>query len=170
MNATTIPAPPPGRIGLRRLAAVAPALAVALAGLALGLRLTAGGHSAPAAPPVPGHTPTSPAIEARYGMRVVQVGLTADGGMLDLRFIAVDPAKVDQLTAHHSPRPTVGMRLLVESTGTVLSTEAMAPHGDGLRAGAEYFTIFRNDGGTIHEGSRVTLIVGGLRLRHLVVL
>src|SRR6185369_8562875 len=100
-----------------------------LAGLALGLRF-APGPSAPPPRPVAGHTPANAAIEARYGMRVVQVGLTADGGMLDLRFIAVDPAKVGQLTAHHSPRPSVGMRILVEDTGTVLSTEAMAPHGD----------------------------------------
>jgi hypothetical protein len=169
MNATTIPMPRPRRAGVVRLAALGPALAVALAGLALGFRF-AGGSATPPPRPVPGHTPASAAIESRYGMRVVQVGLTADGGMLDLRFIAVDPAKVGQLTAHHSPRPTVGMRLLVESTGTILSTEAMAPHGDGLRAGAEYFTIFRNDGNMLHEGSKVTLIVGSLRLRHLVVL
>jgi hypothetical protein len=169
MNASTISAPTPGRAGLRLLAVAAPVLAVALVGLALILHVTRG-PAAPAPRPVLGHAPTSAAIEARYGMRVLQVGLTADGGMLDLRFVAVDPAKVAQLTAHHSPRPSVAMRILVESTGKVLSTEAMAPHGDGLRAGAEYFTIFRNDGGTIHEGSRVTLIVGSLRLRHLVVL
>jgi hypothetical protein len=110
--------------------------------------------------------PAAPAIEARFGIRVTQIGLTADGGMLDMRFVALDPALAEQLS-HGSKLP---MRLVVEDGNRLLNSEAMAPHGGALHAGSTYFTLFRNDGGLLRHGSRVTLLIGDLKLQHLVVL
>jgi protocatechuate 3,4-dioxygenase beta subunit len=45
---------------------------------------------APATPAAPGAVPASPAIEQRYGVRINMVGVTADGGLLDLRFTVLD--------------------------------------------------------------------------------
>ena len=35
--------------------------------------------------------PVSPAIEARWGVRVSHVGVSADGGLVDVRFVVLDP-------------------------------------------------------------------------------
>jgi hypothetical protein len=121
--------------------------------------------SGAATPPHLGPAPTSHAIEARYGIRITQIGLTADGGMLDMRFVLLDPQK-----AHQLGHGGVKMSMLAEDGNTLMSTEAMAPHGSGFRVGSQYYVLFRNDGNVLHEGSRVTIIVGSLRLAHLTVL
>jgi hypothetical protein len=93
------------------------------------------------------------------------VGLTASGGMLDVRFIAVDADKVEQL-GHHGTR----MKLVAESTGRVLDSEQMTPHFGKIHVGSQYFALMRNDGNTLQQGDFVTLKVGKLALEHLRVL
>jgi hypothetical protein len=143
--------------------------ALSLAALALAATLLVSNGSSGPAPVAPTgivRPPAAPAIEARYGIRVTQIGLTADGGMLDMRFVAIDPDIAEQLS--HGSK--VHMQLVVEDGDRLLDSEAMAPHGGALHAGSTYFTLFRNDGGLLRHGSRVTLLIGKLRLEHLVVL
>jgi hypothetical protein len=169
MNADTANSAPANRL-LRRSPIWLLGLAVgALGVLALAAALlVSNGSSGPqlVAPTSIVPAPAAPAIEARFGIRITQIGLTADGGMLDMRFVAIDPDLAAQLS-HGSKVP---LRLVVEDGNKLLDSEAMAPHGGALHAGSTYFTLFRNDGGLVRHGSRVTLLVGSLRLEHLTVL
>jgi hypothetical protein len=169
VNANTAPTPHSNRLSRRALIAVLGVVVAALGLLALAATLlvsNGSGGQLPAAPTAVVRPPASPAIEGRFGIRVTQIGLTGDGGMLDMRFVAIDPALADQLS--HGGK--VHLRLVVEDGNRLLDSEAMAPHGGAMRAGATYFTLFRNDGGMLHHGSKVTLLIGDLRLEHLVVL
>ena len=168
MNANTATPATESRL-LRRIPLwMVGAAVLALGALALAAALlvsNGSGGTVPVAPTAIVRAPASPAIEARFGIRISQIGLTADGGMLDMRFVAVDPALAMQLS-HGS---LVRMRLVVEDGNRLLNSEAMA-HGGPLHAGSTYFTLFRNDGGLLKHGSRVTLLIGDLKLQHLVVL
>ena len=105
------------------------------------------------------------AIQERYGVRFTMLGLTASGGMLDLRFIAVDADKVEQL-GHHGTK----IRLVVERTGHTLNSEQMTPHFGKVHVGSQYFALLRNDGNALQQGDLVTVVVGKLALQHLRVL
>ena len=77
-------------------------------------------------------------------MRFTMLGLTASGGMLDLRFVAVDADKVEQL-GHHGTK----IRLVVERTGHTLNSEQMTPHFGKIHVGSQYFALLRNDGNAL---------------------
>jgi hypothetical protein len=164
MNSTSDPATT--AITARRPAALL-VVSILLAALvisivAVRMATAAGGTAAPLHVPT---APTSRPIEALYGIRISQIGVTADGGILDMRFVVLDPEK-----AHQLGHGGVKMSLIVEDGNRLLDSEAMAPHGGGLRAGSTYFALFRNDGGLLRSGSQVTVVVGRLRLQHLTVL
>ncbi|HET6172791.1 MAG TPA: hypothetical protein VFD90_09300 [Gaiellales bacterium] len=105
------------------------------------------------------------AIQQQYGVRFTMIGLTASGGMLDLRFVAVDASKVEQL-GHHGTK----IRLVVEHTGHTLNSEQMTPHFGKIHVGSQYFALLRNDGNALRQGDLVTILVGNLALQHLRVL
>jgi hypothetical protein len=122
--------------------------------------------SASAAPAAGRPSPAAiAAIQERYGVRFTMLGLTASGGMLDLRFVAVDADKVEQL-GHHGTK----IRLVVEHTGRTLNSEQMTPHFGKIHAGSQYFALLRNDGNALRQGDLVTVMVGKLALPHLRVL
>jgi hypothetical protein len=108
---------------------------------------------------------TIAAIQQKYGVRFTMVGLTASGGMLDVRFIAVDADKVEQL-GHHGTK----LLLVAEDSGKTLDSEQMTPHFGKVHVGSQYFALMRNDGNTLHQGDMVTIKVGKLALQHMRVL
>jgi hypothetical protein len=110
-------------------------------------------------------TATIAAIQQQYGVRFTMVGLTAGGGMLDVRFVAVDADKVEQL-GHHGTR----MKLIAERSGHTLDSEQMTPHFGKIHVGSQYFALLRNDDNTLRQGDLVTIKVGKLALEHLRVL
>jgi hypothetical protein len=105
------------------------------------------------------------AIQQKYGVRFTMVGLTASGGLLDVRFIAVDADKVEQL-GHHGTR----MKLVAERSGKTLDSEQMTPHFGKIHVGSQYFALMRNDSDALHQGDLVTIKVGKLALQHMRVL
>jgi hypothetical protein len=122
--------------------------------------------SASAAPAAERPSPAAiAAIQQRYGVRFTMLGLTASGGMLDLRFVAVDAGKVEQL-GHHGTK----IRLVVEHTGHTLNSEQMTPHFGKIHVGSQYFALLRNDGNALQQGDLVTIVVGKLPLQHMKVL
>jgi hypothetical protein len=122
--------------------------------------------SASAAPAAGRPSPAAiAAIQQRYGVRFTMLGLTASGGMLDLRFVAVDADKVEQL-GHHGTK----IRLVVEHTGHTLNSEQMTPHFGKVHVGSQYFALLRNDGNALRQGDLVTVVVGKLALEHMRVL
>lgn len=111
-----------------------------------------------------GPAPRSPAIEAKWGVRVTQIGVTADSGMVDFRFIVVDPDKALTMMQDVNNLPV----LIAEDSGTVInSSVAMAARHD-LNPGQTYFLLYRNAGGAIRHGTSVTVKFGDLELQHVI--
>src|SRR6476659_4489560 len=116
--------------------------------------------SASAAPAAGRPSPAAiAAIQERYGVHFTMLGLTASGGMLDLRFVAVDAGKVEQL-GHHGTK----IRPVIEHTGRTLNAEQMPPHVGKIHVGSQYFALLRNVGNALHQGDLVTVVVGKLAL------
>jgi hypothetical protein len=109
--------------------------------------------------------PQSSAIEERFGIRITRLGLTANGGMLDLRFIVLEPEKAAQIGHSVLALP----RLIAEDHHVQMNTAQLMLHLHYLRRGTSYYMLFRNDGNLLHQGDHVGVKIGGLVLSHLTV-
>jgi len=107
--------------------------------------------------------PINPAIEQRWGVRVKQIGVTADGGMVDFRFVVLDADKAFEMMQDVNNLPV----LIAEDSHTVVnSTAAMAARHD-LNVGQTYFLLYRNTRGAVKSGTAVTVKFGDLQLEHV---
>ena len=108
--------------------------------------------------------PTSPAIEARWGVRVTQIGVTADGGMVDMRFIVLNPDKALDMMQDVNKLPV----LIAENSGTVINSSVARAARHDLNPGQTYFLLYRNTEGAIQHGTLVTVKFGNLELQHVI--
>jgi hypothetical protein len=119
--------------------------------------------------PVPLRVIDTEAIEARWGIRVEGLHLTAAGYMLDFRFVVLDPAKAAPLF-DRKYRPA----LKDEKTGAVMMVPT-PPKTGALRStndpkpGRTYFMFFGNPARFITKYSRVTVTVGDFSASGIVV-
>jgi hypothetical protein len=150
---------------LRTVAAICAIGAIAAVAATLVLTHQGSAKATASAEPARPDAATVAAIQERYGVRFTMIGLTAGGGMLDVRFVAVDSDKVEQL-GHHGTK----MMLVAEASGQTLDSEQMTPHFGKVHVGSQYFALMRNDGNTLHQGDLVTIKVGKLALQHMRVL
>ena len=102
-------------------------------------------------------------------MKVDSVRTSAAGHVVDLRYRVLDAVKATSLF-DHSLRPS----LFDEASGlmlTVPSTPKTGPLRSSGKAteGRTCFILFSNPGGVVRCGSRVTLLLGDLEARGLVV-
>jgi hypothetical protein len=105
------------------------------------------------------------AFEDKTGVRIVLVAVSAGGGMIDLRYQVIDPEKA--LIVHDAENPPA---IIDEDSGQVFKTPWMNHLHDGsYQAGIVYYTLLMNSGGQIKPGDRVTVVVGGFSLEHLIV-
>ena len=118
--------------------------------------------------PVPSVTaamPTNPAIEAKWGVRPTQVAMTADGGLVDFRFIVLDSDKASSLMSDSSNLPV----LRTEDTGSLIQSAAsMGAEQHNFDTGRTYFILYRNSGGAIKPGTPVTILFGDLKIEHVI--
>jgi hypothetical protein len=140
--------------------AILPILLLALVG---GYVAGRGGFAAPTAP-VADVMPLSPAIEAQWGVRITQIGVTADGGLLDFRYLVIDPDKALAMLQDDKNLPV----LTAEDSGLIVDSAALMAHKHDLAAGRTYFLLYRNAKGAIKRGTPVTIMIGDLRLEHAV--
>lgn len=130
----------------------------------------AGPSEVGAAKSVPPKTPGSSEAEQKLGIQVVALRLSEAGNVLDLRYRVVDPEK-----AHQCLGRGVKPRIEDSRTGLTLSVPDMAYVGSlrqtavAPEAGKVYFILFGNAGTAVKAGSRVTLVIGDIRLENLVV-
>ena len=158
MQTTTIGSPttrsvrPP-----RQVLLVISLLVVAVLGLAA-LRLDGGAAGGPA------EFPRNGEIETRWGVRVTQVAVTADGGLVDFRFLVIDPDRALDMIQEEANLPVLKAE---GGDGIVQSAAKMAPTHD-LVAGRSYYILYRNTGGAIEPGRRISVVFDDLRLEHVV--
>jgi hypothetical protein len=119
--------------------------------------------AAPSAPAV-NTTPTNPAIEAQWGIRITQIGVTADGGLVDFRYLVIDPDKALAMLQGEKSLPT----LTAEDSRILVNSAAMMAPKHELAAGRTYFLLYRNTKGAIKRGTPVTVQIGDLQLEHVV--
>jgi hypothetical protein len=112
-------------------------------------------------PPV---TVSEATLESDYGLRINLLAVTAAGGMIDLRFKVLDKEKAAQLLGTPQPR----LAVIAEDSGTVIQAPADTKQSFTLEDGQVYFVQFPNAGHAVETGSPVSLVIGGVRLEHLV--
>lgn len=115
---------------------------------------------------VGGPVPVSPAVEARWGVRVAQVGVSADGGIVDVRFVVLDPDRAVAMLG--DDKKTNIPVLLAENNGGIVRSAALMPPKHTLAAGRTMYMLYRNTRGAIRRGEPVTFVFGKLRLEHVV--
>lgn len=108
---------------------------------------------------------TAQEFAAYTGINMSLLGVTAQGGMIEFRYQVVDPDKASLLLHQDDRRPV----LVDEDSGATLAMLSR-PHNHkaDLKAGGTYFFMMANSHNALHDGSKVTVIVGDVRLEHLV--
>ena len=107
------------------------------------------------------------AIQAAWGIRITSVAVTANGGLVDVRYQVVDP---DKALGIHDPE---SLPILIdEASGYALDKPGLhAEHKvRGYRAGGVYYLLYQNNYGLLKPGSRVTIRMGEVQLEHVVVI
>jgi hypothetical protein len=108
--------------------------------------------------------PINPAIEAQWGVRVSQVAMTADGGLVDLRYVVLDATKAAGMLSDVANLPVVK----AEDSGVLITSTAQMGDEHNLQAGRTYFLLYRNAGGAVKPGTPVTVIFpAGLAIEHV---
>lgn len=121
-----------------------------------------------AAPPArdTAKTATTQEIEEQWGVHVTQIGITADGGLVDFRYRVIDPDKAWRMLSNLNTVPV----LIAEDSNTLINTASSMTKQHDLNAGQIYFILFHNDNGAIKSGRPVTVVIGNLRLEHIIAL
>jgi hypothetical protein len=99
-----------------------------------------------------------------YGIRLTLVGVTAAGGLVDLRFKITDAKKARKLFDD----PAVMPAIVAEPTGVILAP----PHGGHHShvtptSGASYFVLIGNAGGVVQRGVPVSVVINSVRVEHI---
>ena len=103
-------------------------------------------------------------VEQEWGIRVTMIGVTADGGLLDMRFQVTDADLAAAFLDDAANLPLI----VDEDSGAIVRSAALMANKHDLQAGRTYFVLYRNASGAIQRGSSVSLVFGELRLEHLI--
>lgn len=104
-------------------------------------------------------------LEDRWGIQVTLVGVSADGGLVDFRYIVVDPDKALAMLDDINNRPV----LVDETTNTILlPAPSPSSHRGKPFPGQTFILLYPNPSGVVQVGSRVSVIIGDIRLEHFV--
>lgn len=113
--------------------------------------------------------PSSPTVEAAWGIRFTNVLVMADNGGVELRYQVVDTAKAAKI--HQGAQMSNELpSIQVEGTDSSVAPSAVLMHfhhGD-TSAGRTYSIIYGNAGGVIASGEFVSVVMkDGLTLKHI---
>ena len=111
-----------------------------------------------------GTMPVSPEIEEKFGVRFSLLAVTADGGMIELRYRVIDEGKAANFGHFTETAPL----LIAEDTGEIVDVTIMGLHNHRVEPGRQYYVLYRNTGGVIESGRPVTIAIGDLELEHVV--
>lgn len=104
-------------------------------------------------------------LENTWGIRLTNVAVTANGGVIDLRFQVVDPDKaLGILQAENFPA------LIDEASGKALNKAVgHGGHNSSFKAGRTYFMLYQNNGSLLDPGNRITVKIGEIVVEHVIV-
>jgi hypothetical protein len=99
----------------------------------------------------------------RSGVKITQVAVTGDGGLVDLRFQVIDPDKANALHDAATPPAVVD-----ERTGLVVHDLLMShSHTGAFKPGVTYYYVFNNPGNIVSRGARVVVMLGNAQVEHV---
>lgn len=104
--------------------------------------------------------PQDSEVEGKSGIRVTRVSLAADGGLLDVRYIVLDPTLATRWTGNTDKPPIMNN----ERTNSRFDRVAAMREGHDLRPGQTYYLIYLNKAGDVKRGDRIDLQIAGSTL------
>jgi hypothetical protein len=123
-------------------------------------------HAAASAPKAAAATKTSlqdlpepSAPEMQAGIQIAQVGLTAQGGMVDVRFKVLDAAKAKALLGNPANAP-----MLIAGNQPPLHPPHHALKGARFAPGQVFYILYPNARGAVQPGVEVSVAMGDARL------
>jgi len=110
--------------------------------------------------------PQNAVMEKALGVRFSRVAVVADGGLITVSYVVLDPEKASrfQLDGAHPPV------LHSEARGLSTSRVSLMKQGHTLRAGQTYYLVYQNTRGALRPNEQVSIDSGALHLRHVPVL
>jgi hypothetical protein len=99
-------------------------------------------------------------LEARYGLQVRLIGVTAGGGMVDFRLKMSDPDKAREFFENPTHLPV----LMVAEDGTELLAADEMEDDITWEEGGILFILLSNRGGVVQPGTPVTISFGDIQL------
>lgn len=108
-----------------------------------------------------------PGVQKGCGVEIRSLRVTGGGGFLDLRFTVLEPKKASILLD-----PSAPASLIHEPTGKMLTVASskigkLRQRTAQPEAGREYFILFRNSGGLVSPGEKVSLAAGNCKVEGL---
>ena len=113
---------------------------------------------------IPGTMPNSPEMEEKFGVRFSFLAVTADGGMVELRYRVIDEGKAANFGHFTETAPMI----ISEDTGKIVDVTIMGLHNHRVEPGRTYYVLYRNTASAIQSGRPVTIAVGDVKLEHAV--
>lgn len=105
-----------------------------------------------------------------HGIRVVRIGHAVNGMMLDLRFRITDFERASEVLKQNTPLSIVdqatGRVLTVAESGNVGKLRNVPQRDDSSKV---YWMFFVNAGAAVKAGSLVTLVIGDVQIRDIIV-
>ena len=128
------------------------------------LAYSAGANQNRATPQARAELISQRAFEDRYGIRIMMIGVSAAGGLIDFRFKVLDAEKAVRLMRDPANMPA----LIVEDSGATLKAPEEMVHNLELNNGGVYFILYPNVQDAIKPGARVTVLFGDVRLEPII--
>jgi hypothetical protein len=112
----------------------------------------------------------STAAEEQWGIEVQQISLSAEGYMLDFRYLVTEPQLAKQVTTRQAQCYVIdqksGTRMLVPTPPKVGSLRQKTPEPV---EGKIYYIMFANPGRRVRHGDKVTVVIDDLEIPELIV-
>ena len=98
--------------------------------------------------------PQNAAMEKALGVRFSRVAVVADGGLITVSYVVLDPEKASrfQLDGAHPPV------LHSEARGLSTNRVSLMKQGHTLRAGQTYYLVYQNTRGALRPDEQVCLL------------
>ena len=103
-----------------------------------------------------------PQIESRFGIRFTQIAMTADGGLVDIRYVVVsnEAAMATMMDGTNNP-------VLIASNGQKVTTETTMTHKVEHEVGRTYWMLYYNSNNALRSGSVIDLQIGDLLIENV---
>lgn len=110
----------------------------------------------------PGDYISKSQLAERYGLQITRIGVTAAGGIIDLRYKILDAVKASPLLSD----PTTLLTLVAVDSGLTLNPARMGRSHDRIRMknGAVPFNFYPNARGAVKPGTLVSVAFGKIKV------